>query len=249
MVESVTHESNLILSEYNNLTLNQIEFIFQKKIQNLDEQLNFSFIRSTIYEELDNVYNSKLFPALKKAAVHNSGEEGISDYDLSNNIINDIDTYINQQLNNIKQIMKKTEGNKDGLNGLIVPDFSDNKNSIYNEIKSKFKNFSLINTDKEKKEFNKFVSENTINNLKSLIDNFVPSFGIDFFKRIVRFNEIQKIKLFYNDLKYSLAQTNAFYIILTTIDSNLRLPEDIKLKLLTLNNLDSIVTSNNNFII
>ena len=55
--------------------------------------------------------------------------------------------------------------------------------------------------------------------------------------------------MLYDDLKYTLAQTNAFYIILTTIDSNLRLPEDIKLKLLALNNIDSIVASNNNLII
>ena len=247
--EIIKKESNLILSEYNNLTLNQIEFLFQKKIKNLDEQFNFSEIRLKIFEELDNAYNSTLFPVLEKVGLHNSGEQGISDYDLSNNIINDIDTYINEQINKMKQIIKITEGNKDDLNDLIVVDFSNNKDSIYNLIKNRFSNFSILNTDKEKKEFNKYVSENAINNFKSLINNFVPSFGIDFFKRILRFNEIQKIKMLYDDLKYTLAQTNAFYIILTTIDSNLHLPEDIKLKLLALNNIDSIVTSNNNLII
>ena len=102
---------------------------------------------------------------------------------------------------------------------------------------------------KKKKEFNIYVSENVINNFKSLIDSFVPYFGIDFFKRILKFNEIQKIKLLYSDLKYSIANTQACYYILTAVASNLHLPEDIKLKLLTMNNFDSISTINNKAII
>ena len=247
--EILKKEDNLIISEYDNLTLSQIEFMFQKNIQSLDEIYNFSVIKSIINDEIENTYNTKLLPVLKNVSTYNSGEQGISDYDLSNDIINNIDTYFNERINDMKQIMKKTEGNKNDLNNLTTPDFTYNKDNIYNLIKDKFKNFTLYETEQEKKEFNKYVSENVINNFKSLVDSFVPYLGTDFFKRILKFNEIQKIKLLYNNLKYSIAKTHACYITLTTVDSNLHLPEDIKLKLLTMNNFDSIVTINNNAII
>ena len=73
------------------------------------------------------------------------------------------------------------------------------------------------------------------------MDDFIPSFGVDFFERILKFNEIQKINLLYRHLKHSLAQTITYYIVTASIHESIHLPIDIKLKLFNLNDLDSTV--------
>ena len=112
-----------------------------------------------------------------------------------------------------------------------------------------FENFTISYTTKEKKEFDKVVGNNAINNFRNLINNFIPSFGVDFFDRILKFNEIQKIQMLYYNLKHSLAETISYYISLASISDEVHLPVDIKLSLYSLNNLDSVVVEKNNLIL
>ena len=87
-------------------------------------------------------------------------------------------------------------------------------------------------------------------NFNIFINNFIPSFGIDYFDRILKYNEIQKIKSLYSNLKYSLVQTLIYYVALcSTIDSKNKLPDDLKYKILSLNGLKSAIRSNNNKIL
>ena len=55
-------------------------------------------LKSKINNHIDNLYNSKLLPALKYKAISNSDEEGVSEYDLSEDIIKNIDDYVIIQL-------------------------------------------------------------------------------------------------------------------------------------------------------
>ena len=55
-------------------------------------------LKSKIKNNIDNLYNSKLLPALKYKAISNSDEEGVSEYDLSEDIIKNIDDYVIIQL-------------------------------------------------------------------------------------------------------------------------------------------------------
>jgi hypothetical protein len=79
-----------------------------------------------------------------------------------------------------------------------------------------------------------------------IIQNFIPSFGKDFFYRIVKYNGIQKIKSLYNNLKYSLAQTFNYNLQLLSLNLSTIIPEELKTKLLSINNVDILINSLNN---
>jgi len=192
-----------------------------------------------IFSEIDNVYNTKLLPQLQNVGTHNPGDEGVSNYDLSKTILDDIDSFITDKITTAKNIIKKIEGKEYNINDIVPADFSSGKNNIYTQITKMFENFTISYTTKEKKEFDKVVGNNAINNFRNLMNNFIPSFGVDFFDRILKFNEIQKIQMLYYNLKHSLAETISYYISLASISGEVHLPVDIKLSLYSLNNLDS----------
>jgi len=248
--EIINEEFKLYLSDYRNTTLNQIEYLYQKNIQTLDELFKFSEIKKTINDVIDNAFNSKLLPILKKVAIYNPGDEGVSNYDLSSDILNDINQNISQQISLTKKLMKEMEGKGFIMNNIAPADFSAGKNNVYVNITKMFQNFTASFKSQEEKEFNKIVGQNALNNFKNLINNFIPSFGVDFFNRILYFNRIQNIKSLYYNLQYSLQETIIYYISLSSSDENeIHLPLDMKLKLYNLNNLDNIIIEKNNFII
>ena len=141
------------------------------------------------------------------------------------------------------------EGKNYTINNLIPADFSAGEGNVYDKIKNMFKNFTSSYKSIEEKEFIRVVGKNAVDNFKSLMDDFIPSFGVDFFERILKFNEIQKINLLYRHLKHSLAQTITYYIVTASIHESIHLPIDIKLKLFNLNDLDSTVKIKNDLII
>ena len=247
--EVIKKEFQLLITDYKNLALNQIQFLYQKNIQTLSELFSFTQMKSKIYSEIDNIYNDKLLPELKKVGTHNPGDEGVSNYDLPEVILNDINDFLSEKISQVKNIMREMEGNEYKINDTIPADFSGSKGDIYDQITQMFKNFTISYVSKEKKEFDEIVGENSVNNFKNLMNNFIPTFGVDFFNRILKYNEIQKVKQLYHNLKYSSAQTISYYIFFVSMNEEKYLPVDIKLKLYNLNNLDSIIINKNNYII
>ena len=245
----INQDFKLYLTEYRNLTKNQIQFLFEKNIQTLDKIFNFSTIKSKINNEIDNVYNISLLPELEKAGVHKMGDEGVSNYDLSDSILSDIDQFITDKISNAKNIIKEMEGKEYQINSKAPTDFSVGKNSIYKNISNMFKTFYSSFQSQEKKELDKAVGEIAFNNFETLIDNFILNFGVDFFDRILKYNELQKIKVLYFNLRYSLIETIIYYIGLATDYNDIKLPVDIKLKLFKMNNFDSIAVEKNNYIL
>ena len=246
----IDKEFTLLIEDYKNLTRNQIEFLFQKNIQLLDQLFSFSNMKSKINNEIDKIFNSTLLPELQKVGVHTPGNEGVSNYDLPQEKLTDINTFIEEKISETKNIIKEMEGEGYTINDIIPADFSAvDGNNIYDNITNMFHEFKVTYTSQEKKEFDKIVGEKALNNFKTLMNNFIPSFGIDFFDRVLKFNEIQKINILYDNLRYSLAETIIYYIGLATINNDIKLPVDIKLRLYNLNNLDSVVKTKNDLII
>ena len=56
--EYIYKDFKLYLTEYGNLAKNQIQFLFQKNIQSLDEIFNFNDIKLKINNEIDKVYKN-----------------------------------------------------------------------------------------------------------------------------------------------------------------------------------------------
>ena len=232
----------IYITEFRNTTYNEIRYLFQKNIQNLDKLFDFKSIKNTINNTIDNIYTTDLLPILKKVGTYTPGDEVVSDYDLSSKIVTEIDDYLTKQISLTKKLMKEMEGEGYIINDIPPADFSSGKGNVYDTIKNMFTNFKMTYMIKENKEFNDVVKKNALYNFKNLMDNFITSFGIDFFNRIVKYNKIQKITSLYHNLKYSLEQTLIYYIGLSqNIEEGMNFPLDMKLKIFNLNNLDNIV--------
>ena len=248
--EVMDEDIELLTLEYKNWTINHINFLNEKKLQYLNELFLFEKLKAEIDKRIDDLYNTILLPTLKKKAIYNSGEEGVSDYDFNETIINDIESFINTKINEAKIQIEKMKGNKYEIEeDWKNPDFSNVKRDIFELIINDFKNFSNIYNSKEVNNFYNIMSTNLYNNFKQIIDNFIPSFGKDYFEGLLKYNEVQKIKSLYANLQYSLGITLTYYIFLTYSNSMTLLPEDLEIKMMTLNHIESLVDKKNDEII
>ena len=247
--EIINKELNILIKDYKNITLEQIEFLYQKLYRDLDELFSFSNIKSKINNEIDTYYNSKFLPILKREAIYSYASNDASYYDLSPSIINDIDIYIQQEIDKGHEIMKKMEGNQYEINEIFIANFSDVKSDIIDKIKNKFENYISIQNKKEDQEMNKTIENMISDNFEKILNDFISSFSVDFYDRILRFNEIQKINILYQDLNYVLNQAKNSYIDISKYNKRLNLPINLKDEILTLNNIESIIQVKNNELI
>ena len=237
-----------IVSEYKNWTLNHIDFLKSKKIQELNELFVFSNIKNEINTKISSNYQNTLFKALKEKAIYNSGDEGITDYDFSYSIINGINTKLQKNIDLVKKIIiSKMEGNQYIIQeDWKYPSFSNAKREIFIPINGLFQDFISIHEQQEIKYFNKSISESITNNYKLMIEGFIPSLGKDFFERVLKYNEVQKIKSLYNNLENSIGITLTYYIYLSIKSQMSMMPEDLEKKILSVNDIYSVVNLKNN---
>ena len=245
--EVMDEDIEVLTSEYKNWTLNHINYLNGKKLQNLNDLFNFTNLKTEINNKIDSLYTTILNKTLTEKAIYNSGDEGISDYDFSEIIKNNIETFIDDKINETKVEIEKMKGNKFIIEeDWGIPDFSYVRRDIFSPIKYDFDNFCDSYKSKESKDFDNAMLDILKNNFKNIIDNFIPSFGKDYFERIFKYNEIQKIKSLYGNLKYSLGITLTYYLFLTYSSTMVVLPEDLEIKIMTLNNINSVVIKKNN---
>jgi hypothetical protein len=84
-----------------------------------------------------------LLPALKVYAKYNSGDEGISDYNFSTSISNNINSVFNTNIQKAKEIISKMKGKKNIIEeDWEKPDFSLLKINEFKEIQNNFDNFT-----------------------------------------------------------------------------------------------------------
>ena len=236
------------------LTINYKEFVQNEiranynetylKIKKEYEKQNWEKL---IIENIDESYNSILFPVLKEVAKYDIGIAGYNEYDLNDNIIKEINEIIITKMNNIKNIIGKTKGNNfEDIKKWKKMDFSLIHNKI-NEICNSLYIFFSAEGDNEKEKVDNFLKDTMISNFNYLLENIIPSLGNRFFERIINYNENFKISSLYNNLKNSLVITLAYYTSLK-ITSNIKikaLTKDIKNKIYRLNDFDLIIQEKN----
>ena len=148
-------------------------------------------------------------------------------------------------MNKIKNIMNLIKGNNYDINeNTWERDCSEIDVKVEN-IKSKFNSFMNNQKVNEEEDVNEFLKTIIKNNFNNLINNIIPSFGNDFFERIIKYNENFKISSLYDSLTYSLSHTLSYYLFLHSPEAFSALTKDLKLKLFSLNNLDATVQEKN----
>ena len=235
----IMHENIKILTnEYKNLVKNKVELHYKLNFEKLDSLFSFSGIKNTITNSIDLYYNSMLLPILEKKV-----DDGVyPDYDLPDNSISIINFLIEDKINKTKELIEKMKGEKYNINNNWNKPNYDSVKATFNQIKNLFNSFIQIYGSKELETFNEIIFDNINNNYKIILDNFISYFSKDYFDRILKYNEIQKIKSLYNNIKYSLVETLFYYIKLCyAYDGTVLIPQQLKIKLLTLNNIFSTI--------
>jgi len=245
--ETIDETVELLINEYQNVSMTHIEYLYNKTIQNLKLLFSFSSIKEKINNEISNAYNSVLLPALKANTRDYPGDE---DYNFSTTISGNIDSFLNINIQKVKEIIDRMKGNKYIIKeDWTKAEFSQLKHYQFENIIKHFDNFTSVYSFQEMQLIKEVIYENLKNNFNLFINSFIPSFGIDYFDRILKYNEIQKIKSLYGNLKYSLTETLIYYIGLCNIHTLIEFPNNLKSKMMSLNDLESTIRSNNNKIL
>ena len=148
--------------------------------------------------------------------------------------------------NIIYNIVQKIKGNnfEFDIKKWILPDFSLIFNNI-SDIKNSFDKFIIQQKLNEENDLNDFLQTIIKSNFDDLLDNLIPSFGNDFFDRIIFYNENFKIDSLYNNLKWGLAETLTYYVSIFSLNSISSLTKDLKIKIFSLNDLDQVISKRN----
>ena len=236
-----------LINNYKRYAREQINYLNEKNKNKLDELFSFTKIKNKIYNEI-NI--EELLNIIKNMT--NSGYDTIIDYDLPNQT--EIYNFILEKMNQTKKIIDNMNNNNFNINyNRKIPDFNSSREDVFEPLKNNFDDFIKSYNHLEIKKFNDSLLEYINFDFKIITEKFVPSFGKDFFDRILYYNEVQKIKSLYNNLYYCLIITKVYYASLCSLYSidqaPIYLPEDVKLKIITLNNFDSTVKIYSNTII
>ena len=230
------------VNEYKYLAMTHINYLHQKNNQQLDTLFSFATIQNTINNEINTIYNNQLLPILQQKATYTPGDAGVSNYDFSDTIINDINSFMKTKIEEVRQIVDKMKNSKYNIvEDWKVPDFSLVKRDEFSNVEKSFNKCCKIYHDKELNEINQIIFQHINNDFSRIIENFIPTFGKDFFDRILKYNEIQKIKSLFNNFKYSLKQTINYNTQLCSSNHSIIISEELKTQILSLNNLESII--------
>ena len=255
-----------IVKEYKDIVKKQIDYKYQMYLRNifkLDELEDF------LSYEMEMEYTSILYPVLKKKAIFNPGDAGYSEYDLSTDIKNDINSLFDTNMNNIKNIFLSIKGENYGVslapqticqnlmgisycseqNNWPILDFSNIYSKLLN-IKANFEQFKSTEYSYEKNDLQDNIISIIKSNFNNSLDNIISSYGNDFFERSFKYNEYFKLKDLYNNLKYSIIQTFKYYQSKSNEfnKTNIEYPKELKLKLTNLNNIELLITKNMNYL-
>ena len=234
-----------LINEYKNITNLQIKKEYENYYYNISNKLNLNSIKNNINQQIDEQFNI-LYEILSKNAINNVEDYGYVNYDLSDKIKNEINNFLKEKNENIQEIIQKTKGEnceKIIRNWINRPDYTRIINEIEN-IKNSFKNFYNKQKLNEQMKIDEFLQKIIKENFIDLLKNLIPSFGNDFFNRIILYNKNFKIVSLYNNLKLGLSESLSYYINILKLNTIKTLTKDLKLKIFSLNDLDEIIKEN-----
>ena len=237
------------VNEYKSITKRKIDSKYIDYSTKIKNKVNIDDLQKLINNEISQAYNSILYPILKENEKFNSNDAGYNQYDFNDDIKNDIESTINSKINEIAKIMDTTKGNnyQVTLNAdeWEILDYTNVYDDVLLTIENSFNEFIMVQLNNEENNFNQFLQNIFKLNFNNLLKNIIPSFGNDFFERIIQYNENFKISSLYNNLKYLITQTILYYNSLYSTKKISAITRDLKLKIYSLNNLDSIVENRN----
>ena len=238
-----------IVNKYKDKTRKTIDYKYQQYYKKIENSINLDGIKKNINEQIDNCYKSNLEPALRQYATSNSGDEKYTKFDFNNTEKNIINTVINEKIENIKNIILLTKGNNYEVDIYLYSwepmKFSKVSIDVIRPVCKSLHNFFASEETEQNSQVDDFLNKRINSNFDDLLNNIIPTFGNEFFERIIKYNENFKISSLYDNIRFSLTETLLYYISLKLCADVTSLPKDLKIRIFNLNNLDSTLASKN----
>lgn len=240
--------------EYKELAQKQLSYKYQKKIQEIYGIINLDEINNLVNNKIDKKFENDLLPVIKDKFTENAGYK---EYDINEDKKNEINSLINKKLNEIEKLINSTKKENYSIPKINNWETSNNfdfsiqsdQDIIQVDIKFDFESFYEEKKKYEEDSIDQLLEEIIKRNFNNSLNNLIPSFGKNYFDKVLKYNENFKISTLYDNLRFSLSDTLAYYSILTSsIDIN-ALPKDLKINLYKLNDLEETIENKNNEIL
>ena len=237
-----------IVNRYKDKTKKTIKYKYEEYYLRIKNLINLDEIQNSINNELNNSYNSILLPALNEFAIYSKGEM-YTEYDFNDDIKNEINSLIIKNTRNIKDIISLTKGNNYEVDIYLYDwakmSFSKVTFEKISPMCKSFQKFFYTQENEQNSVVNEFINTRIISNFNDLLNNVIPTFGKQFFERIIKYNENFKISSLYDNLRFSLSETLLYYVSLELCSDVEALPKDLQIRLFNLNDLDITVSNKN----
>ena len=241
IIQNLTEE---IVSDYKTNIKGIMDQKHTEILNKIKTNININNIINSVNNQIDSTYNNYLLKSLNKSASNDPTNGAYYPYDFTSKITDDIDNAISESFKNIKTELEKTKGSNYDININCYLDFSLSGLNIIKDICTDFKDFLGSEKEDQKKKLNTFIKGVIKSNYNDLLNNIIPTFGTEFFDKIIKYNENFRINSLYNNLKFSLVQSLLYFKYLYKTSTDI-LPRELKIRIYNLNNLDSIVKSRN----
>ena len=129
-----------------------------------------------------------------------------------------------------------------------IPDFSKISKTI-TSIKTLFNTFIRAQESDEKNKIKNCIKNVIDFNFNDLLNNLIPSFGNEFFEKIIAYNENFKIKQLYNNIEWALEELISYVEIVDSLNKINQITKDLKIKIYKMNELDTKILQKNKIIL
>ncbi len=231
------------VEKFKTYTKKMIYFKYVAYHEKIKTALNYTGIESFINDEFDDIYSTEILSVLNSKNEISSSSVYVK-YDLKVTEKQQLNSSIALISNTIRREMSSTKGANFAAH-YDCPSIS--RTSVLNissTITESFKDLLIIEKEDQGTKINEYIENVIISNLDDFLENVIPTFGNEFFDRIIDYNINFKILDLYDNLQYALGQIFLYYSALGKYRDNVEeLPVDLKYRLYRLNYLNYTIVS------
>ena len=228
--------SKEIIENYKVMVAKKIDSKYFEYYQKIKEAINLEKISKDVNTFFDNAYQNIMLPQMTTS--NNCISPSCPSFKFTDENINLINNKITEKINSIKNVMELTKGDNYLSSFQCNLDFTNSGNNIIKPICDSFQDFLSFEKGEQLSRINTFIQNFINSNLDDFLSNIVPTFGNQFFERIIDYNINFKVIVLYQNLHYAFGQTLGYYHSLNFFTDCDDLPSDLKIRLLQLNDLD-----------
>ena len=239
-----------LAQEYRDRAKAQIIHKGDEYIENLQILLNLAEIQKLFETELDKAFLNLNETLVKRLTIEDLNLNGYNKYDISGETKEELKNLIKEKYDNFCSIIELLKGERynnvdaKDINEWKSPNFAPVSETIIN-IKTLFDDFIYLQESDEKDKVNELVQQVIQTSFNDFLDNLLPTFGTQFFERVIAYNENFKLNNLFDNLRWTFAESISFIEVLDFFNNINKITKDLKIKIYRMNDFDSKILLNN----